>query len=103
MGILPGECVDQCLRFLFAEHDCQTTAYAGLAGLKNGVLLEVAHEGGFEVMITTDQEIPFQQNLKLRRLAIVILCARTNWLADLQTLVPAATAAIATRVGSRLS
>lgn len=39
MKILLDECVDQKLRLLFDDHECQTAAYAKLAGLKNGVLL----------------------------------------------------------------
>jgi hypothetical protein len=60
MRILLDECVDQRLRFLFAEHDCQTAGYVKLSGLKNGVLLAAAELAGFEIMITTDQEIPYQ-------------------------------------------
>ncbi len=96
MRILLDECVDQRLRLLLADHECHTAAYAGLAGLKNGVLLDAAEDAGFEVMITTDQEIPFQQNLGMRRIAIMILCAPTNRLADLTPLMPAAAAALDT-------
>lgn len=95
MKILFDECLDQRLRHLFIGHDCQTAAYAKLAGLKNGVLLSAAAAAGFEVMITTDQEIPFQQNLGGRRIAILILCAPTNRLADLERLVPGALRALA--------
>jgi hypothetical protein len=87
---LLDECVDQKLRLLFAEHDCQTAAYAKLAGLKNGVLLAAAEAAGFEVLITTDQGMPYQQNLEGRRIAILVLCASTNRLADLKNLVPTA-------------
>ena len=90
MKILLDECVDQKLRLMFAEHDCQTAAYAKLAGLKNGVLLAAAEAADFEILITTDQEIPYQQNLDGRRISILILCAPTNRLADLKCLVPAA-------------
>ena len=90
MKILIDECVDQKLRLLFPGHDCQTAAFAKLAGLKNGVLLTAAESAGFELIITTDQEIPYQQNLGGRRIAILILCAPTNRLADLRRLVPAA-------------
>jgi hypothetical protein len=79
---------------MFAEHECQTAAYAGLAGLKNGVLLAAAEAAEFEVLITTGQEIPYQQNLEGRRISILILCARTNRLADLKPLVAAALVAI---------
>lgn len=87
MRILFDECVDQRLRLLFPGHDCQTAGFAKLAGLKNGVLLAAAESAGFEVMITTDQEIQYQQNLKLRRISILVLCAPTNRLADLEGLV----------------
>ena len=79
---LIDECIDQKLHLLFAGHDCQTSAFAKLAGLKNGVLLTAAGSAGFELMITTDQEIPYQQNLGRRKIVILILCAPTNRLAD---------------------
>jgi len=87
--ILIDECVDQRLRFLFSGHDCQTAAYAKLSGLKNGTLLAAAEAAGFEVIITTDQEIPYQQNLIVRKISIIVLCGPTNRLADLRPLFPA--------------
>lgn len=42
------------------RHDCQTARFADLAGLKNGRLLEAAEAGGFDVLITADQNIPDQ-------------------------------------------
>ena len=88
MRLLLDECVDQELRHSFEGHDCRSAGYAGLAGLKNGALLSAAEAAGFEVMITTDQETPYQQNLRLLRIAIVILRGTTNRLADLILLVP---------------
>lgn len=89
MKILLDECVDQKLRLCFPNHEFQTAAYAKLAGLKNGVLLAAAESAAFEVLITTGQEIPYQQNLSGLRISITILCANTNRLADLKHLVPA--------------
>ena len=66
MRLLLDECVDQELRHSFEGHDCRSAGYAGLAGLMNGALLSAAEAAGFEVMITTDQGIPHQQNLRLR-------------------------------------
>ncbi|MBI1355565.1 MAG: hypothetical protein GC160_14575 [Acidobacteria bacterium] len=94
MRILLDECIDQRLRHAFAGHDCQTAAYAKLSGIKNGVLLAAAEAAGFEVMVTTDQAIPYQQNLELRRISILILHAPTNRLADLKGLAPAALRAL---------
>ena len=96
MRILLDECVDQRFRLLLAGHECQTAVYAGLAGLKNGALLDAAESAGFEAMITTDQGIPFQQNLNLRRITIIILSGPTNRLADLRPLVPGVIAALDT-------
>ena len=90
MRLLIDECIDQRLRLLFPGHDCQTAGFANLAGLKNGRLLEAAEAAGFDVLITTDQSIPDQQNLARRRISLIILCGPTNRLQDLEPLVPAA-------------
>ena len=94
MRLLIDECVDERLRFLLADHDCQTARFACLAGLKNGRLLEAAEEAGFDVIITVDRNIPEQQNLTRRRISVVILCGPTNRLHDLEALVPAAIAVL---------
>jgi hypothetical protein len=94
MRILLDECVDRRLRLLFPGHDCQTAGYVELAGLANGALLDAAEAAGFEVLVTTDQAIPHQQNLTRRRISILILCAPTNRLADLTGLLPAALVAL---------
>jgi hypothetical protein len=90
MKILLDECVDQRLRRLIPAHDCHTAGYAGLSGLKNGALLAAAEAAGFEVLLTVDQGLSHQQNLSLRQIAIVVLCAPSNRLADLARLIPAA-------------
>ena len=94
MRLLIDECVDERLRLLFAGHECQTARFANLAGLKNGRLLEAAEAMGFDVLITVDQNIPDQQNLSQRKIAMVILRGRTNRLRDLELLVPAAISAL---------
>ena len=95
MRLLIDECIDERLRLLFPGHEVETARYANLAGLKNGRLLEAAEEAGFDVLITADQNIPDQQNLSGRKIALVILCGPTNRLRDLALLVPAAVSAIA--------
>jgi hypothetical protein len=89
MRLLIDECVDERPRLLFPGHDCQTVRFAGLAGLKNGRLLQAAEAAGFDVLITFDRHIPDQQNLSRHGIAILILCAPTNRLRDLERLVPA--------------
>ena len=94
MRLLIDECVDERLRHLFPGYDCRTAHHAGLAGLKNGLLLDAVEIAGFDVLITLDQNIPEQQNPSARKLSILILRGPTNRLRDLAPLVPAAIAAL---------
>lgn len=94
MRLLIDECVDERLRLLFPGHDCQTARFAGLAGLKNGALLDAAEAAGFDVLITVDQNIPEQQSLEGRNISLLILCGPTNRLRDLLPLAPAAISAL---------
>ncbi|MBI5684619.1 MAG: DUF5615 family PIN-like protein [Verrucomicrobia bacterium] len=61
-----------------ASHEVVTAFEAGWARLKNGDLLQTA-ETEFDVFITTDKNLQYQQNLANRRLAILVL-PTTNWL-----------------------
>ena len=56
------------------------TAYAkGWDRLKNGALLKAAVENAFDILLTTDRRIEYQQNLKDRKIAIVVLTGSTKW------------------------
>ena len=70
MLILIDECIDERLRNGLPGHDCQTARYAGLAGLKNGDLLVAAETAKFDVFLTVDQGIEYQQNRKRPILAV---------------------------------
>ena len=94
MRLLIDECVDERLRLLFPDHDCQTARFANLAGMKNGQLLDAAEDAGFDVLVTVDQSIPDEQELAGRNIALVILCGPTNRLRDLEPLVPSAASAL---------
>jgi len=56
----------------------ETVYERGWATLKNGVLLSTAEQAGYDLLITTDQQLRFQQNLAGRRLAILVL-GTTSW------------------------
>jgi hypothetical protein len=85
MRVLLDECIDEALRHAIVGHNCR---YAGLKGLTNGRLLAAAEKAGFEVLITVDQNMQYQQSLSDREIALVILVARTTNLDDLLPLVP---------------
>jgi hypothetical protein len=95
MRILLDECIDEALRHEITGHDCQSCRYAGLKGLSNGRLLAAAEQLRFEVLITVDRNIPHQQTLRDRGIAVVILEARTTDIDDLLALIPELIAALA--------
>jgi len=72
-----------------------TVAEVGWAQTKNGDLLRLA-EDEFDVFVTVDQNIQYQQNLKSRRLAIVLIIAYNNKLQTLKGFVPEVLAALET-------
>src|SRR5437879_3165163 len=89
MRILIDECIDERFRNSLPGHDCQTARYAGLAGLKNGELLIAAETARFEILLTADQGIEYQQYLAARKIAIIIFHTKANRLKDLLLLVSA--------------
>ena len=72
MKILLDECVPWPMHRLLAGHDCTSPQKRGWGGIKNGDLLQLA-EGEFDLFITSDQNIRYQQNLAGRRIPILEL------------------------------
>jgi hypothetical protein len=72
MTILLDECVPWPTHKLLAGHDCRTAQQCGWTGIKNGELLGFA-EKEFDLFITSDQNIRYQQNLANRQIAILEL------------------------------
>ena len=66
------------LRNHLSGHQVSTAYELGWGSLKNGELLQQAESRDFEVLITTDQNLKYQQNLANRRIAIVVLSS-TSW------------------------
>jgi hypothetical protein len=61
------------LRQSLMHHEVTTTYERDWSRMKNGELLDAAEKQGFEVLVTTDSNLKYQQNLKSRRIAIVVL------------------------------
>ena len=72
MKILLDECVPWPMHRLLAGHECQTAQQCGWGGIKNGNLVQLA-EKGFDLFITSDQNLRYQQNLVGRHIAILEL------------------------------
>jgi hypothetical protein len=66
------------LRKHLTNHAVMTAFECGWATLKNGALLEEAEASGFAVLVTTDQNPKYQQNLSHRTIAIVVILS-TSW------------------------
>lgn len=78
MRILFDQGTPVAIRRFLAGHAVRTANQQGWATLKNGSLLRVAEEAGFDVLLTTDNGLEYQQNLQNRRIAIVVL-SRNRW------------------------
>jgi predicted nuclease of predicted toxin-antitoxin system len=87
MKLLLDECVDWRLSRDLIGHDVKTARQMGWTAIKNGELLALAARD-FDVFITVDRNLAFQQNLTDFPIAVIVLEARTNRLADLRALVP---------------
>jgi len=70
--ILLDECVPWPMHRLLTGHECCTAQQAGWGGIENGQLLKLA-ESRFDLFITSDQNMRYQQNLAGRRIAILEL------------------------------
>lgn len=67
MKLLLDECTPRRLKLDFTPHELFTVDDVGLKGVKSGALLRAAAAEGFDVLITVDRKIPFQQNLATLR------------------------------------
>ena len=88
MKVLLDECVPKRLARLLSEHDVITTPQAGWAGITNGELLQRASKN-FDVFVTVDRNLAFQQNPSNLPLPVIVIHARSNKLRDLVDHVPA--------------
>lgn len=88
MRLLLDSCIPRKLASHIKEHDVLTAREMGWSDLKDGALLD-AMDDEFDVLVTVDRSLPFQQRLEDRRIAIVVLRSRSNRLAHLARLIPA--------------
>ncbi len=87
MKLILDECIDRRLAKEFAGYEVKTVPQMGWAGIKNGQHLALV-EAEFNVFITVDRNLSFQQNLPQFNIAVVVLQASSNRLADLKPVVP---------------
>jgi len=87
MKILLDECLPRKLKRELLGHIVATVPEMGWASIKNGALLRFA-EAAFEVFVTADQNLQYQQNLRSTVLGIIVLVAPNTRLETLRPLIP---------------
>jgi hypothetical protein len=93
LRVLLDECVDVRLAANLVGVDVRTVADQGWLGISNGQLLALA-TAEFDVFVTVDRNLPFQQHLPKFEIAVILLRAKTNRIDDLRVLVPDLVSAI---------
>lgn len=88
MKVLFDENLPFSLSALLIGHDCSSVQNKGWAGTKNGRLLRLAEEAGFQVMLTLDQHIQAEQNMVVRTIAVIVLVPSSQRKEDVRMLAP---------------
>jgi hypothetical protein len=101
LRLLLDESVPRALGFLLTPHYVRTAQAAGFAGLLNGELLAAMREAGYEVLITFDQNLPYQQNADLG-VAVIVLKAKNNRVETALRFAPQLLALVQTALGQKL-
>ncbi|HUK81346.1 MAG TPA: DUF5615 family PIN-like protein [Verrucomicrobiae bacterium] len=93
MRILLDECVPKRLRKEFPGHEVSHVTEMGWASIKNGRLLALA-EKTFDVFVTVDRNLSFQQHLLKYKIAVLVVRSRRNRRRDLLPLMPQVVSAL---------
>jgi predicted nuclease of predicted toxin-antitoxin system len=101
MRVLLDECVPRKLKQDLEGHEVSTVPEMGWASKKNGELLRLA-AGRFDVLITADRSLLYQQKLEGISLAVISLGARSNRLKDLRPLMTKVQAMLPTAKPGRI-
>jgi len=87
MRVLLDECVPRALRDQLPGHEVKTVVESGWAGVKNGDLLRLAAQR-FDVVLTVDRNLEYQQNFLGAAVAVIVMHAPSNDIVALQPLMP---------------
>ena len=87
LRVLLDECLPKKLKQQFGECAVSTVPEMGWAGKKNGELMEVAR-AEFDVFVTADQNLRYQQNLAYAEIGVIVLVANDNRIETLTPLIP---------------
>ena len=102
MRVLLDECLPRQLKRDLVGHDSRTAPKMGWASRENGELLSLA-VGQFDVFLTVDRNLSYQQDVGQFDIRVVVLVARSNRLADLQPLMPQVLETLKTAIPRQVS
>ena len=88
MKILLDECITKRLKSKLTEYQVNTVFEMGWSGLKNGTLMTKAIKNNFDIFLTIDKNIEYQQNLKSYQIAVVVINTASSKLENLEKLLP---------------
>ena len=88
MKILLDECVTKRLKKYLEEFEVFTVSELELSGIKNGKLMTYCSQNGFDILLTIDKNLMFQQNLDKFPVTIVVFNCFTSKIEDLVSFVP---------------
>ena len=89
MRILVDESLPRQLVPLLVGHDARMVQAEGWSAVQNGELLRRAAAAGYDVFVTPDRKLEYQQHIPRVGVAVVVVRAHTNRIEDLRPLVPA--------------
>jgi predicted nuclease of predicted toxin-antitoxin system len=88
MKILLDECVTKRLKPHLKEFEVFTVTEMGWGGVKNGKLLTLCVENNFDVLLTIDKNLVYQQNLNKYKISIVVLNTITSKIEEIVEFIP---------------
>ena len=88
MKILLDECVTKKVKTFLGGHAVFTIGQMEWRGLKNGMLLKQAEQKNFDILLTIDKNISYQQNMANYNIAIVVLNTNNSNIETLQDYIP---------------
>ena len=88
MLLLLDECVPRPLKQDLTGHDVRHVVDVGWTGKRNGDLLRLMLAERYEVLLTVDKNLQFQQNLQTAGIGVVVMLSKTNRVKELRSLVP---------------
>ena len=94
MRLLLDECVPRTFKRDLVGHDVRHVADMGWAGKRNGEILRLMIAERFDFLLTVDQNLGFQQNVRASGIGVIVVLASTNRVKELRPFVPQIRAAL---------